>query len=89
MKFEKELSNSIKSRTKIIQIISYETLRIHGAVISVANELKRDLYVWNRIEGIRKWDNENKEFIEEDEEKKASNKTIAFSVSLSVKNSNA
>ena len=45
MKFENDLLNTIKSRTKIVQIISYETLRIHGAVISVANELEKDLFL--------------------------------------------
>ena len=69
MKFENELLNTIKSRTKIIQIISYETLRIHGAIIYVANKLDRDFFIWNRIDGLKKWDKEQKKFIEEDEEK--------------------
>jgi len=78
MKFEKELLNTVKARTKIIQIISYETLRIHGAVISVANELEKDLFSWNRIDGIRKWNSESKKFIEEDEEKKQSSQALEF-----------
>ncbi len=86
MKFEKELLNTIKSRTKIIQIISYETLRIHGAVISVTNELKKDLFVWNRIDGIQKWDKENKKFIQEDEDKKQSSQALEFFISEDVKN---
>jgi hypothetical protein len=86
MKFEKELLNAIKSRTKIIQIISYETLRIHGAVVDVANKLEKDLFVWNRIDGIRKWDTEKKEFIEEDEDKKQSNQVLEFFMDNEVTN---
>ncbi|MCG8858891.1 AAA family ATPase [Tenacibaculum finnmarkense] len=78
MKFDKELENTIKAKTKIIQIISYETLRIHGAIIKVANNLDRELFVWNRIEGIRKWDKENRKFIEEDEDKKESDQVLEF-----------
>ena len=78
MKFEKELLNTIKSRTKIVQIISYETLRIHGALVNIANELKRDLFVWNRIDGLKRWDKKKKKFIEEDEDKKQSNQALEF-----------
>jgi len=80
MKFEIELLNTIKARTKIIQIISYETLRIHGAVISVANKLNKDLFIWNRVEGLKKWDKENNVFIEEDAEKKQSSQALEFFV---------
>ncbi|MCF6242139.1 MAG: AAA family ATPase [Bacteroidales bacterium] len=86
MKFEKELLNAIKARTKIVQIISYETLRIHGAVIKVANELKRDLFVWNRIDGIRKWNSEKGTFIEEDEDKKQSSQALEFFTDEETKN---
>ncbi|MDR0557714.1 MAG: hypothetical protein LBG43_07615, partial [Treponema sp.] len=53
---QKELINLIKANTKIIQIISYETLLIHAYLIEVATELGRELYLWNRVEGIKKWD---------------------------------
>jgi ATP-dependent 26S proteasome regulatory subunit len=86
MKFEKELLNVIKSRTKIVQIISYETLRIHGSVIRVANELERDLFAWNRIEGIRKWDNKEKKFKEVDEDKKQSSQALEFFTDEDTKN---
>ena len=75
---EKELLNSIKAKTKIIQIISYETLRIHGAIIGVVEELEWDLFVWNRIDGIRKWERENKEFISEDEDARNSSAALEF-----------
>ncbi len=87
MKFEKELLNTIKSRTKIVQIISYETLRIHAAVVEVAKELNRDLYVWNRIDGIKKWDFEKSNFVEEDEGKKYSSQALEFFMDDDLKNS--
>lgn len=36
---EKELINLIKARTKIVQIISFETLRIHAALVRASKEL--------------------------------------------------
>lgn len=78
MKFDKELENTIKAKTKIIQIISYETLRIHGAIIKVANNLDRELFIWNRIDGIRKRDKENGKFTEEDEDIKQSSQILEF-----------
>jgi hypothetical protein len=54
-----ELVNLIKARTKIIQIISYETLMIHAHLVNAASELGRELYLWNRVDGIKKWDNGN------------------------------
>ena len=68
MKFEKKLLNTIKAKINIIQIISFETLRIHGALAYVASKLERTLYVWNRIEGLKKWDFENRKFTIEDED---------------------
>jgi AAA+ superfamily predicted ATPase len=55
----KELVNLIKANVKIIQIISYETLLIHANLANAASELKRELYLWNRIDGIKKCDTEN------------------------------
>lgn len=78
MKFEKELENAIKSKTKIIQIISYETLRIHGAIIKVINNLDKNLFIWNRVDGLKKWDGENGEFIEEDEDIKQPQQVLEF-----------
>ncbi|MBN2890931.1 MAG: AAA family ATPase [Bacteroidales bacterium] len=61
---DKELINSIKAGTKIIQIISFETLRIHAALINASNYLSRELIVWDRVVGIQRWDKENKKFKE-------------------------
>jgi hypothetical protein len=48
--------NLIKADTKIVQIISYESLRIEAMVLNAAEELHRTLYIWNRIDGIKRWD---------------------------------
>ena len=61
---EQELANLIKADVKLIQIVSYETLRFHGMLIHVSNEIDRTFYVWNRVDGIKKWN--GKEFEEED-----------------------
>ena len=53
-----ELVNLIKANTKIIQIISYETLMIHAHIAKAASELEREFYMWNRVDGIKKWDSE-------------------------------
>ena len=64
MKFEQDFLHYIKSGATIIQIISHETQRIHGVVNKTADELERSWFSWNRIEGIKKW--EQGEFIDED-----------------------
>lgn len=50
---ETKLINLVKANTKLIQIISYETLRVHGMLIKASNELNKDLFIWNRVEGIK------------------------------------
>jgi hypothetical protein len=57
---QKELINLIKTNTKIIQIVSYKTLRIHAYLANAASELGRELYLWNRVEEIKKWDTEKR-----------------------------
>ena len=52
---EKNFCNLLKANVKLIQIVSYETLRFHGMLIHVSEETERELYVWNRVEGIKKW----------------------------------
>lgn len=75
---ETKLINLIKANTKLIQIISYETLRIHGMLVKVAKELEKDLFIWNRVEGIKKWDNSKKQFEIEDEEKQSPDSVFDF-----------
>jgi len=61
-----EICNLIKANTKLIQIISYETMLIEAHLVNAAQELNRDLYLWNRVEGIKKWDMEKCTFSVED-----------------------
>jgi AAA+ superfamily predicted ATPase len=60
------LINLIKANVKIIQIISYETLRIHAMLVKAADVLEKELYIWNRVEGIRKWNQDKRMFDIED-----------------------
>jgi len=65
---EKELLNLVKANSKIIQIISYESLRIHAMLISVADELDKEFFIWNRVEGIKKWNSKNRKFENKNQE---------------------
>jgi len=78
MKPEQELINLIKANTKIIQIISYETLLIEANLVGAAKELERDLYLWNRVEGIKKWDMEKSAFSVTDGEARQPNRPFEF-----------
>jgi SpoVK/Ycf46/Vps4 family AAA+-type ATPase len=73
---ETKLINLIKANTKLIQIISYETLRVHGMLIRASRELKKELFIWNRVEGIKKWDDEKGRFANEDEEEQQQPETV-------------
>ena len=77
-KSEQELINLIKANTKIIQIISYETLRIHADLVVAARKLKRDLYLWNRVEGIKKWDMDNLVFSTEEGDARRPERPFTF-----------
>lgn len=56
------LNNLIKSRINIIQIISYENMRIEGYVSQTASELKRNWYKWNCSSGLKKFNTKDKKF---------------------------
>lgn len=75
---ETKLINLVKANTKLIQIISYETHRVHGMLIRASKELEKDLFVWNRVEGIKKWDEEKRSFEIEDEEKQLPDTALDF-----------
>ena len=74
----KQLLNLIKANVKLIQIISYETLRVHAMLVHAAKELEKTLYIWNRVEGIRKWDDSNKRFVDENTEAQDPNSALDF-----------
>jgi hypothetical protein len=75
---ETKLINLVKANTKLIQIISYETHRVHGMLVKTANELDKDLFIWNRVEGIKKWNKNKRSFEIEDEEKQLPDTVIDF-----------
>lgn len=75
---EKDLLNLIKANVKLIQIISYESLRIHAMLVGAAKELKKELFIWNRVEGIKKWDSKKRKFESEDEESQTPDSALNF-----------
>lgn len=75
---EKELLNLIKANVKLIQIVSFETLRFHGMLIHVSEEVDRTLYIWNRAEGIKRWNSDSRAFEEEDASAETPDSAIDF-----------
>ena len=75
---EAKLINLVKANTKLIQIISYETHRIHGMLVKTADELNRELFIWNRVEGLKKWNDDKRSFEVEDEEKQQPDLILEF-----------
>ena len=65
------LNNLIKSRINIIQIISYENMRVEGLVSRVASELKRNWYKWNISSGLKKYNGKKFDIIENMEDNRA------------------
>ncbi|HPO67603.1 MAG TPA: AAA family ATPase [Paludibacteraceae bacterium] len=47
-------------------------------LVRTANELEKDLFIWNRVEGLKKWDKEKRSFEFEDEEKQLPDTVIDF-----------
>lgn len=55
MEFIKAFSLNLRASSPLIQIISHETLRTRAYCIQAAEDLNRDLYVWNMPEGLKKY----------------------------------
>jgi len=55
--FAKRLTTLVQAGTPIIQVITYETLRMHAIFVDVAHDTKRKSFVWNRTEGLRQYSN--------------------------------
>ncbi len=51
--FNHRLEIMVRAGTPIIQVITYETLRMHAIFCDIANREDREAYVWNRTEGLR------------------------------------
>lgn len=75
---EKNLLNLIKANVKLIQIISYESHRIHAMLVTAAHELEKDLFLWNRVEGVKKWDAKKRQFELEDEDSVTPDSALDF-----------
>ncbi len=63
--FESKFINTIKANAKIIQLVSYETLRVHALINMAADHLGAKWFAWNRIEGLKRW-NPDKLVFEQD-----------------------
>lgn len=59
MSFLDELKINIQSAAAISQIISNETLRIRAVCSRAAEDLNRDLYIWDNHHGLRLYQNGN------------------------------
>ncbi|MDN5357126.1 MAG: hypothetical protein PWR17_295 [Candidatus Methanomethylophilaceae archaeon] len=59
--FSDRLGTLIEAKTPIIQIVSYETLRVYSEVKKLLKNGDKTPYVWNLYEGLRTWDKNNKE----------------------------
>ncbi|GHU84009.1 ATPase AAA [Spirochaetia bacterium] len=75
---EDELLNLIRANARVIQIISYETLRVHALLVHLAKTLDRELYVWNRVDGIQKYEFSKREFVPEDADARTPDKPFDF-----------
>ncbi len=69
MNFNEELNNLIKANIPVVQVITYEWQRLYGFCVGIAEDNKLELYTWSVISGLKKWDAENKLFIDENDEK--------------------
>lgn len=67
MTTKQQLQNLLAAHTPIIQIISYEVHRIHADLVWLAEEFERPLYVWNIVDGIRRWNSQASNFEAEDD----------------------
>jgi hypothetical protein len=47
-------------------------------LVSVSKETERELYIWNRVEGIKKWDSKKRSFTDENEEAQNPDMALKF-----------
>jgi len=69
MDFKEELENLIKANIPAIQVVTYEWQRLYGFCVGVADDNNLDLFSWSVVSGLKKWDKDNSQFIEERDEK--------------------
>lgn len=56
----------MEAGTPIVQVITYETLRMHAFFTKVASETNRKAFVWNRTEGLRQYSDGKIKTVDED-----------------------
>lgn len=66
MNIKDELLAKTRAGVPIIQLISYEWRRIKGLCIQTAETSDKELYLWNNVEGLRKFDLDTKNDFDED-----------------------
>lgn len=66
MNVKDDLLAKVSAGVPIIQLISYEWRRIKGFCIQAAESSDKELYLWNNVEGLRKFDLDTKNDVEED-----------------------
>ena len=66
MNVKDELLAKTRAGVPIIQLISYEWRRIKGLCIQTAETSDKELYLWNNVEGLRKFDLDTKNDFDED-----------------------
>ncbi len=69
MKFNDELENLIKANIPAIQVVTYEWQRLYGFCVGIADDNNLDLFSWSVVSGLKKWDKDNSQFIEERDKK--------------------
>ncbi len=69
MKFNEELENLVKANIPVIQAVTYEWQRLYGFCVGVVQEYNLDLYTWSVVSGLKKWNDRDKKFEENKDEK--------------------
>lgn len=73
-----ELLAALQANAPIVQLISYETLRVHATINHVAAEMDYQWYTWNRVDGVKRWDSHKRSMIEVDESLKSAQQILDF-----------
>lgn len=58
---------TLQAGAPLIQIVSYETMRVHALVNEVAKTMEYKWYSWNRVEGLKLWNSTKARFEKPDE----------------------
>lgn len=54
--YENQIDLLIKSGANIIQVVSYEWIRVHSIINKVAKSENLDWFTWSSVKGLKKWD---------------------------------